>query len=75
MLVLTRKRGEAVLVNVPGYPPLRVSIVRVMEGHVRIGFDGPREIKINREQDSASPRSAARTEPARLAQDALDRDL
>jgi len=44
MLLLTRKAGEEILIG----DSIRVSIRRTAAGHVRVGIDAPREIRISR---------------------------
>lgn len=50
MLGLSRKRGESVEIRVPGLKePIRVKVVAVgHRGDVRLGFDAPREVLIDR---------------------------
>ena len=45
MLVLTRKETEAIMVG-----EVKVTIVRIKGGTVRIGIDAPKEVKILREE-------------------------
>ncbi|MEM7810430.1 MAG: carbon storage regulator [Planctomycetota bacterium] len=53
MLVLSRKRGEAVLVD----DAISVKVVRIEGGRVVLGFDAPRSVPIDRAECSARKRS------------------
>lgn len=44
MLVITRKTNERVMVPMPGGELLEITVVRVDEGRVRLGFEGPVQI-------------------------------
>jgi len=46
MLILTRKKGEAIAIG----DNIQVHVLNVKGGQVRIGIDAPREIKVNREE-------------------------
>lgn len=46
MLVLTRKRGEAIVVG----ENVRVTVIDVQGNRVRIGFEAPVEVRIRREE-------------------------
>ncbi len=46
MLVLTRKRNESVMVG----DNIRVTVVDVRGGNVRLGFDAPRDVTIDRSE-------------------------
>jgi len=48
MLVLTRKRGEKVIVTCPDGTELAVTVVEVGGGKVRLGFDAPAAYRIRR---------------------------
>ena len=48
MLVLSRQRDETVSIKVPGHDPIFVTVVDIRGDRVRIGFDAPRSIQINR---------------------------
>ena len=50
MLVLSRKVGERVLLDVPGRPPIWVTVVSNQSGKVRLGFDADRTVGIWREE-------------------------
>jgi len=46
MLVITRKIGETILIN----GEVVITVVSIKGRHVRIGFNAPREIRIQREE-------------------------
>ncbi len=46
MLILTRKRNESVIVG----NTVRVTVVEIAPGQVRLGFDAPADISIYREE-------------------------
>lgn len=46
MLVLTRKAGEGIIIG----DNIRVSVVEVRGGGIRIGIDAPIEMKIHRQE-------------------------
>ena len=48
MLVLQRDINEVVVINVPGWPPIRVTHIAVRGGKVRLGFQAPAEVTIRR---------------------------
>lgn len=51
MLVITRTRDEAVIIRVPGLAvPIRISANDIRNDRVRLGFQAPREVEINREE-------------------------
>ena len=45
MLILTRKKGEAIAIG----DHIQVQVLNVKGGQVRIGIDAPRDVQINRE--------------------------
>ena len=65
MLVLTRKPGEQVIIN----GNIRISVVSVGPGRVKIGIDAPSDVKIDREevhskkQDEPLPAPAMKPAP------------
>lgn len=46
MLVLTRRRGESIYIN----DDIKITIVAVNNGKVRIGIEAPKEVIIKREE-------------------------
>jgi len=46
MLVLTRKIGEGIIIG----DDIKVTIVELKGGGVRIGIDAPRELKVHRQE-------------------------
>jgi len=46
MLILTRKKGEAIAIG----DNIQIQVLEVKGGQVRIGIDAPREVKVNREE-------------------------
>jgi carbon storage regulator len=46
MLVLSRKRGEGIVIG----EGVTVTVLDVRGGRVRLGFDGPAEVPIHREE-------------------------
>jgi len=49
MLVYSRKAGESTIVG-EGDDAVRVMVLGVDGGRVRLGFDGPKRIRIDREE-------------------------
>lgn len=49
MLVLTRKEGDFVTVEIPGQKPIRVTLVSVKGKQVRVGIEAPQEYRILRD--------------------------
>jgi carbon storage regulator len=50
MLVLSRKPGEKILVELPGGETMEIVVVRIGPNTVRIGIDAPRTMNIRREE-------------------------
>ena len=46
MLVLTRKVGEGIIIG----DDIKISIVELKSGGVRIGIEAPRELKVHRQE-------------------------
>ena len=46
MLVLTRKIGEGIIIG----DDIKISIIELKGGGVRIGIDAPREVKVHRQE-------------------------
>ena len=46
MLVLTRKSGEGIIIG----DNIRITVVELKGGGVRIGIDAPREMKVHRQE-------------------------
>ncbi len=46
MLVLTRKEGEGIIIG----DGIKITIVELKGGGVRIGIDAPRELKVHRQE-------------------------
>jgi carbon storage regulator len=46
MLVLTRKTGEGIIID----DDIKITVVELKGGGVRIGIDAPREMKIHRQE-------------------------
>jgi carbon storage regulator CsrA len=55
MLMLSRKAGEAVFVG-----KLKVQVVEIKRGLVRLGFEGPDDVKVWREELLGDQRSEVR---------------
>lgn len=49
MLVLTRRRGEVIVIERHGVP-LKVLIADINRGQVKVGIEAPREVSIVREE-------------------------
>lgn len=50
ILVLSRKLGEAVLIGEPGPNQIRVVVVDIDRGKIRLGFEAARNIPIMRQE-------------------------
>ena len=46
MLVLTRKAGEGIIIG----DDIKITVVELKGGGVRIGIDAPREMKVHRQE-------------------------
>ncbi|WP_051347160.1 carbon storage regulator CsrA [Thiomicrorhabdus chilensis] len=64
MLVLTRREGEAMLIG----DNIRLSVIAVKGGQVRIGIEAPKEVAVHREE-LLSQDSTGLSELTRLNED------
>lgn len=63
MLVLTRKRGERIVIRVPGRPdPIVVTVLDTYPDKVRIGAQASPDVRVHREELLAA-KEAGRAEP------------
>lgn len=46
MLVLTRKAGEGIIIG----DDIRITVIELKGGGVRIGIDAPRELRVHRQE-------------------------
>ena len=46
MLILTRKKGEAISIG----DNIQIQVLNVKGGQVRIGIEAPRDVRVNREE-------------------------
>lgn len=46
MLILTRKRGESIMIG----DNIKINILDISKGQIKIGFEAPKEISIHREE-------------------------
>jgi len=58
MLVLTRKPGEIIVLDLDGRE-ISVHILHTSTGRVSLGVDAPREVKVRRGELSANPAKMA----------------
>lgn len=59
MLVLKRKEGETIEIEVPGSPPVTVRFLAVDScGRVKVGIEAAQDINIRRGELEPLPRSA-----------------
>jgi len=72
MLIISRKEGEEIIIGDPNAPIGIVRISLIRSGSVKIGFDFPEEIAVNRAElfntDKGTPgnaRAGAKIAPAR----------
>lgn len=59
MLALTRRVGEEVVIGDPNAPLGRIRVVDVHGDKVRLAFDFPRDIEINRKELADEKRNAS----------------
>ncbi len=50
MLVLSRKKEQAIIVRAPGFPAIRIVVADIRNGKVRLGFEAAPVIVIDREE-------------------------
>lgn len=51
MLVLSRKPGQVLVLDIPSLPePIEIRILSVMGNSVRVGIDAPRDVAVHREE-------------------------
>jgi carbon storage regulator len=65
MLVLTRKIGEAIIIN----DNIRISIVDIGNGRVKIGVEAPGNVNIDREEIFKKKQAAKQTQNQSLIHD------
>jgi len=53
MLVLSRRKGERIVIN----DDITITVVETRNDKVRLGFEAPREVEINREEVYTAKRS------------------
>lgn len=72
MLVLTRKLGEMIRIG----DQIKVTVLEVRSGQVKLGIDAPTEVKVHREEVyariQAENRRAGRASPEALRQPAQE---
>jgi len=72
MLVLTRKLGEMIRIG----DQIKVTVLEVRSGQVKLGIDAPTEVKVHREEVyariQAENRRAGRSSPEALRQPAQE---
>ena len=72
MLVLTRKLGEMIRIG----DQIKVTVLEVRSGQVKLGIDAPTEVKVHREEVyariQAENRRAGRASPEALKQPARE---
>ena len=50
MLILTRRVGEALVIELPTGEQIRVTVTGMSGNQVRLGTEAPQEIKVSREE-------------------------
>lgn len=50
MLVLSRKCDEKILIHVPGFKEIEVTVVQIDSSRIRLGFDAPKDVIILRKE-------------------------
>ena len=50
MLVITRRPGEAIVIELPSGELIEVTVVRVKGNQVRLGTDAPKQLPVVREE-------------------------
>ena len=57
MLVLSRKKSERIFIDAPRSGQIEIMICEVDQGRVKMGFNAPRDFKIEREEIVDSPKN------------------
>jgi len=70
MLVLTRKQGEAVVIG----SDIRMKVLRVRGGGIRLGIEAPSDLVILREELNEWRSASRRGKPARRRKASNDRN-
>jgi carbon storage regulator CsrA len=70
MLVLARKLGQKIVLGREGEPPMVITLMSLDRNVVRLGFDGPTEVRVLRAELDAGkpPRSGGRPARGRSAE-------
>ncbi len=55
MLVLSRKRDEKIVFEIPGQDPIELTVVRIDRSKVRLGIEANKKITILREELTEKP--------------------
>ena len=53
MLVLSRRRGEKIIITTPGGVRVVVIVIAIRGDNVRMGFEAPDDVSIHREEVQA----------------------
>lgn len=49
-MVLSRKLGQRIVCRVPNGPTIKLTVVDIDRGKIRVGIEAPREVEILREE-------------------------